>query len=499
MDYVFVLNNDGKPLIPTKRYRHVRKLLESGKAISVNNVPFTIKLTYRVDNISSVTLAIDPGRTNIGMAVIKDNGECVFNAIADTNNLDVTKRMESRAAYRRMRRQHAREKRRRRAVKAKTRKAERFKRILPGCEKPIECHDIKNSPSKFNNRKRNSDWLTPTARQALDVHMSLINNIRKVVNIKSVAVEVNRFAFMQMEDPSVTGIDFQNGPLKGYDSVEDAVYEIQHGNCLLCGKHDIKHCHHIKPKHLGGSDNINNRAGLCEECHDLVHKDKDIAAKLKKEKAGFIKKHAGASVLNQIIPFLCKAIMNTGVELHVTNGYETKVAREANSLPKDHNVDAYVIGCNCMGINPEYSLPGTYKLIHYRRHSRNAVHANNYNRGYYNENNEKLCVNRNKATEQKSNSLAEYRSTHTEQEVSKLKVKDHKPDYVLRKEYTQGSRFLYNGKEYTLNSYDGTHTRKNKTTGEKERVPKYCISTSGEKLSYSKCCFVKHNGGWNYA
>ena len=110
-----------------------------------------------------------------------------------------------------------------------------------------------------------------------------------------------------------------------------------------------------------------------------------------------------------------------------------------------------------------------------------------------------ISLEKDKATEQKTDSLAEYRSNHTEQEVSKLKVKDHKPDYVLRKEYTQGSRFLYNGNEYTLNSYDGTHARKNKTTGEEERVPNYCISTSGEKLSYSRCRFVKHNEGWNYA
>ena len=81
-----------------------------------------------------------------------------------------------------------------------------------------------------------------------------------------------------MDDPSITGIDFQTGPLKGYDSVEDAVFELQYGHCLLCSG-PIEHCHHIKPRHLGGSDNIENRAGLCNACHDLVHKDKTVEAK----------------------------------------------------------------------------------------------------------------------------------------------------------------------------------------------------------------------------
>lgn len=43
---VYVLNKDGKPLMPTNRCGHVRKLLKSVKAIVVKRKPFTIKLTY---------------------------------------------------------------------------------------------------------------------------------------------------------------------------------------------------------------------------------------------------------------------------------------------------------------------------------------------------------------------------------------------------------------------------------------------------------------------
>ncbi len=278
MQYVIVLNDKGCPLIPTRRYKHVRKLLISGQAVVVNMTPFTIKLLYPTSEPGSAIAALDPGRTNIGVAVIKQNGDCVYRAIAETNNKDIPKRMMSRAAQRRLRRQRVREKKRRRAVKAKTRKAEKFQRLLPGYDTPIECHDIKNAPAEFMNRKRPAGWLTPTANQALQMHISLINCLRKEINIKGVAVEVNRFAFAKMDDPSITGIDFQTGPLKGYDSVEDAVFELQYGHCLLCSG-PIEHCHHIKPRHLGGSDNIENRAGLCNACHDLVHKDKTVEAK----------------------------------------------------------------------------------------------------------------------------------------------------------------------------------------------------------------------------
>ena len=70
MDYVYVLDQRGNPLMPTKRYGWVRRALKSGKAKAVCSLPFAIKLMYDPDTteIQSITLGIDPGRTNIGMA-----------------------------------------------------------------------------------------------------------------------------------------------------------------------------------------------------------------------------------------------------------------------------------------------------------------------------------------------------------------------------------------------------------------------------------------------
>ena len=42
---VYVLNIDGKPLMPTKRLGRVRHLLKECKAVILNYHPFTIKLT----------------------------------------------------------------------------------------------------------------------------------------------------------------------------------------------------------------------------------------------------------------------------------------------------------------------------------------------------------------------------------------------------------------------------------------------------------------------
>ena len=87
MKLVYVLNKKGKPLMPTSRCGHVRWLIKTGKAVVINNNPFTIRLKYEVSNCTQqLTLGIDPGRENIGLSVSNDQGDCLFQAVVKTNN-----------------------------------------------------------------------------------------------------------------------------------------------------------------------------------------------------------------------------------------------------------------------------------------------------------------------------------------------------------------------------------------------------------------------------
>lgn len=47
---VYILNKKGKPLMPTTRCGHVRKLLNSKKAVVVNSNPFAVRLKYDTPN-----------------------------------------------------------------------------------------------------------------------------------------------------------------------------------------------------------------------------------------------------------------------------------------------------------------------------------------------------------------------------------------------------------------------------------------------------------------
>ena len=122
MAVVYVLSASGKPLMPTTRCGHVRILLKEGKARVVERNPFTIQLTYETEEVTQpLYLGIDPGRTNIGTAVVREDGECVISAQLTTRNKDVPKLMKARKQYRMAHRRLKRRcKRQRRAKSAGT-------------------------------------------------------------------------------------------------------------------------------------------------------------------------------------------------------------------------------------------------------------------------------------------------------------------------------------------------------------------------------------------
>ena len=50
--------------------------------------------------------------------------------------------------------------------------------------------------------------------------------------IIDVVLELNKFAFMAMDNPGIQRWEYQKGPLHGYGSVEAAVYAQQDGHCM---------------------------------------------------------------------------------------------------------------------------------------------------------------------------------------------------------------------------------------------------------------------------
>ena len=509
-EYIYVLGIDGKPQMPTNRKVRIRSLFKSGRAKIVDTIPFTIRLLYENDAVlQPITIAEDPGRTNIGAAVLTQLGDLVFSAVVETRNKSIKKLMTDRKAHRQASRRGERKARQRLAKKHGSMiKAGMMMRKLPqyAADKFVTCKIIKNTEARFCNRKHMPDWLTPTVNHLVQTHINLIKKIEKYLPITDVAIEVNRFAFMQMENPNINGLDFQNGPLKGFDDVKAAIREQQHGKCLMC-KNDIEHFHHIVPRSKGGSDTIQNQAGLCKKCHAKVHTDSEFLAKFKDKKEGLIKKYGALSALNQAVPFICKELIKIyGVEhVHFCTGKDTSLIRSSLGYEKTkenqmHEVDAYCIGLAAIGadkvkrhgFNGERKVPGQQKVVRgsnipvltshvsqnprsksgheperrvinnvfkikqFRRQDRQRVHYQK-ERTYYLDG-KKIATNRKPRFEQKGNALSDWYKEQIEaygqheagKMRSRLTVKKSKRSYNTAKRLMPGCIFYYDGQRHVM-------------------------------------------------
>lgn len=474
--YVFVLNKDNEPLMPSKRIKHAHKLVKEGFAETISRTPFIIKLKYQTLNITQpLHLGIDPGRTNVGVSVISDKG-VVFMAKVETRNKDIPKLMTKRKMYRQNSRRGERLRRKRRAEKNNTTMFDwGWKELfLPHYEKSIIVKDIKNSYSRYLNRKRPEGWLTPTVNQLIEAHVNLVKKLQSFIPIADCSFEMNKFAFMKLDDDSVRGTDFQNGRMKNYASVDDYVYARQEGKCFCCGG-AIEHYHHIIPRHLGGSDLPENKAGLCNPCHDKIH-----LGKIKLSAEGIHKKYGSLSVLNQAIPYITEQLkLLFNGNLHLTTGYETQELRKKLNLPKDHHIDALCIAMNGSGVRPDLELPHVNLIKQFRRHDR-AIINNQRERTYY-LNGKAIAKNRHKRFEQTGDSLEEF-AVNNPDKVSKLTVKKSTRSYNNPYRVMPGAKFLYEGKEYTL-------------TGQITNGAYYKAYGSDRNFPAKKCKIIEYNKG----
>ena len=461
MNYVYVLDQRGNPLMPTRRYGWVRRALKSGKAKAVCTLPFTIQLTYDPDTteVQSITLGIDPGRTNIGMATADGTGRCLYSSQCETRNREIPKLMEKRRQHRQASRRGERLARKRLARRLETTMRNILERLLPGCEKPVMVKDIINTESRFNNRRHKEGWLTPTATQLLRTHLNLVEKVCRILSISGIALEANRFAFMELEAGGhlESGVDYQCGSLYGYQSIREALKDLQDGRCLLCGERAIEHDHHLVPRSKGGSNTLANIAGLCEKCHTLVHTDLAATEKLAALKAGQNKKYGALSVLNQIIPYLVEALSKKfNGNIRLVSGWETKQFRDEHQIDKDHDIDAYCIAV--VGQEPKMiDVPKThFEIRQFRRHDRARIKSQTER--VYRLDGTKVATNRRKRMEQKTDSLEDWYQKMVEQhghqqadrmrsrlQVQKSTRRYNNPDRLL-----PGTAFVYQGKTYTM-------------------------------------------------
>lgn len=308
---VYVLNQNGQPLMPTNRHGKVKHLLKSGKAKVVRRCPFTIKLLYESTNYTqNLTLGVDTGSGTIGTAVTNDNGDVVYMSKVIVRN-DITDKMNKRAKYRRNRR---------------------------------NCKTRYRKP-RFLNRKNSikTDRFSPTMVSKFHSHIKEIEYIKSILPITTLVLETGQFDTHLMKNPilanwKVRHWGYQKGTNYGFENTKAMVLNRDGYKCQCCkGKHkDSKlEVHHIIFRSQGGSDEAENLTTLCHTCHKALHERK-INPNFKGKKKGQLKY---ATQMNSI---RCQLLKHYPDAIE-TFGMVTKANRLNLGMAKDHHLDACVI------------------------------------------------------------------------------------------------------------------------------------------------------------
>jgi 5-methylcytosine-specific restriction endonuclease McrA len=319
---VFVLTRNGKPLMPCKASR-ARILLNKGRARVHKLYPFTIRLVDRTEGeIQPVAVKLDPGADTTGLAVVRENqkdpSKQIVLHLAEVSHRrqTVRKHMTQRAMFRRRRR----------------------------------TANLRYRAPRFDNRIRFEGWLPPSLQTRVDNLTSLVGRYRAVAPISSISVETVRFDMQRMENPEISGIEYQQGTLAGYECRE-YLLEKWGRKCAYCDAENVPlQIEHIQPKGRRGSDRISNltlACGPCNEAKGCQPVELFLASKpekLKRILAQSKKPLDGAAAANSTRTALAKKLRETGLPLYAGSGGRTKFNRQTLGLPKAHALDAACVG-----------------------------------------------------------------------------------------------------------------------------------------------------------
>jgi len=316
---VFVLSNTKKPLMPTNPAR-ARKLLTAGKAAVYRLHPFTIILKDRADgDIQPVEVKIDPGSKTTGIALVghfeQQGAVILFGANLKHRGQAIKNNLESRCSLRRGRR----------GRKTRYREA----RVL--------------------NRTRMAGWLPPSVESRVNNTESIIRQLAARCPITEAAVELVKFDLQAMVNPEISGVEYQQGELAGYEVREYLLEKWQH-TCAYCGKKDVPlQVEHIHPKANGGSHRVSNLTLACQPCNqrkssrpiDEFLKDKpEILRKIKAQATAPLQDAAAVNAARWALVNRFKVEM----PVRTGSGGRTKFNRTRQGYAKDHWIDAACVG-----------------------------------------------------------------------------------------------------------------------------------------------------------
>ena len=328
---VFVLDTQGQALMPCTEKR-ARLLLARGRARVHRLVPMVIRLTDRTADTCAfqpLRLKLDPGSKTTGLALVRDTqvidkqtGE-VQTAAVVLNLMELVHRgkqiSEALTARRHMRRRRRSQLRHR-------------------------------APRFLNRGNQQRGWLAPSLQHRVDTCMAWVQRIQRWAPVTALSSELVRFDMQALQNPEISGVEYQQGTLFGYE-LREYLLEKWHRQCAYCDAKDVPlQIEHIRPKAQGGSDRVSNLTLACQCCNQkkAAHSIEDFLAKDKKRLAKILADAKtplrDAAAVNATRWALANTLQATGLPVELASGGQTKFNRCTLGIPKTHALDAACVG-----------------------------------------------------------------------------------------------------------------------------------------------------------
>ncbi|HBS67674.1 MAG TPA: HNH endonuclease [Cyanobacteria bacterium UBA9226] len=315
-NFIFVLDTNYQQLNPIPPGQ-ARRLLKQGQAAIYRHYPFTIILKHKVSNPKTQPhqLKIDPGSQVSGLAIIQDD-KVIWGAQLTHRGEQIKHDLESRRAIRRHRRNR------------KTRYRQ----------------------PRFFNRTRKPGWLPPSLESRIKNILTWVKRITRYVPITGISQELVKFDTQAMSNPEISGIEYQQGELAGYE-IKEYLLSKWGRKCAYCGVENLPlEIEHIQPKSTGGSNRVSNLTLACSRCNQakgsrdirdfLSHKPQVLSGILKQAKQPL----KDAAAVNATRWALFNRLKAIALPVETGTGGRTKYNRNRLELPKTHWLDAACVG-----------------------------------------------------------------------------------------------------------------------------------------------------------
>ena len=362
---VFVLDRKGRPLMPCSEKR-ARLMLSRGRARVHQMIPFTIRLVDRLledSELQPVRLKLDPGSKTTGIALVREKetvdvstGEIISTGTVlmllelKHRGAAISNALEQRRAHRRFRRAKLRY----RQARFNNRTRPSGLSISPLASYPLRPLGLTGFPSLAfgvpTHLLAQAPWLAPSLQHRVDTTMSWVHRLMRLAPVTALSQELVRFDTQSMQNPEISGIEYQRGELQGYE-VREYLLEKWGRHCVYCEKENVPfEIDHIHPRSKGGSDRISNLTLACHECNQkkgsllisefLAGQPDKLRRILALAKAPL----RDAAAVNSTRQALFQRLQATNLPVEVASGGRTKYNRHQLQVPKAHCLDAACVG-----------------------------------------------------------------------------------------------------------------------------------------------------------